>query len=272
MSIYAVGDIQGCYTTLRRLLDSVNFDPGSDTLWAAGDLINRGPESLETLKYLQSLKNSCICVLGNHDLHLIAVAVGVRTPRPNDTLEKLLASTEIEQHIDWLRFRPIVHYDDTLKTLMVHAGVPPIWDLDKVLAMSNELQNILKDDDYAKLLPLLFDKSTKQWSNSLNRSERIGLITNYFTQMRYCKLNGHLKLNYKKILKKPDQYSGYLPWFRHPSKLSKNIHVVFGHWASLNGITNTPKYHALDTGCAWDRQLTLINLSTWKRNSVDNLA
>ncbi len=267
MTDYVVGDIQGCYSDLRRLLDKAGFDPDHDTLWAAGDLVNRGPESLETLRYLKSLKKHCIAVLGNHDLHLLAVAHGVRDAKHSDTIDDILAAKDRDKLLDWVRHRPLVHYDKSLKTLMVHAGIPPIWDLDQTRERARELEKVLQSKKCGEFLENMYGNSPDRWSGKLKGWDRLRLIANYFTRMRFCQADGTLDLETKSGLSTP--VDGFAPWFDQPSRLPGKLNIVFGHWAALEGETGMKRIHALDTGCVWGNRLTLMRLTDFRRFSVD---
>ncbi|MCK5893158.1 MAG: symmetrical bis(5'-nucleosyl)-tetraphosphatase [Endozoicomonadaceae bacterium] len=267
MTDYAVGDIQGCYSNLRYLLDKVGFDPDHDTLWAVGDLVNRGPESLETLRYLKSLKKHCIAVLGNHDLHLLAVAHGVRRTKHLDTIDTILVAKDRDELLDWLRHRPLIHYDKSLKTLMVHAGIPPIWDLDDTRKRAKELETILQGNQYGEFLENMYGNKPRRWSDKLKGWKRLRMITNYFTRMRLCQADGTLDLDMKVSIKASG--NDYAPWFQQPSRLPSELNVIFGHWAALEGKTDMKHIHALDTGCVWGNHLTLMKLTNHQRFNVD---
>lgn len=267
MTDYAVGDIQGCYSELRHLLDKVSFDPDHDILWAVGDLVNRGPESLETLRYLKSLKKHCIAVLGNHDLHLLAVAHGVRRAKGLDTIDTILAAKDRDKLLDWVRHRPLVHYDKSLKTLMVHAGIPPIWDLDDTRQRAKELEKVLQGKECGEFLENMYGNKPRRWSDKLNGWKRLRMITNYFTRMRLCQADGTLDLSTKLDINA--SVNGYAPWFQQPSRLPSKLNVVFGHWAALKGETGMKRIHALDTGCVWGHCLTLMNLTDHQRFNID---
>lgn len=267
MTSYVVGDIQGCYSELRHLLDKVGFDSDHDTLWAVGDLVNRGPESLNTLRYLKSLKKHCIAVLGNHDLHLLAVACGVRAVRYSDTIDDILVARDRDKLLDWLRHRPLVHYDQSIKTLMVHAGIPPIWNLDQVRNRSREFEKVLQGKKYGEFLKKMYGRSSCRWSDQLKDRDRLRMIANYFTRMRFCQADGTLDLETKSG--PGSSIKDFAPWFEHPSRLPGKLNIVFGHWAALGGETGMKRIHALDTGCVWGDRLTLMRLTDGRRFSVD---
>ena len=265
MTAYAVGDIQGCYDPLRRLLDKISFNPDKDTLWVAGDMVNRGPDSLATLRFLKSLGNSCIAILGNHDLHLLAVDAGIRKQKKGDTLGQVLMAPDKEDLIHWLRHRPFLHHSKKKDITMVHAGIPPIWTLNQAKIHARKLEDALQADDYHKLLKTLF-KSDKPlgWEDALGRKKKLRLAATYFTRMRFCDDEGRMDLKNKSA--KPDK--GFAPWYTFEHAPMYGETILFGHWAALEGKTGLPNVHALDTGCVWGRSLTAINLKTFKRSSV----
>ena len=265
MATYAVGDIQGCYEPLCRLLEKLQFSSDRDTLWVVGDLVNRGPDSLATLRYLKNLGDSCIAILGNHDLHLLAVASGIRTRKSSDTLSEVLEAPDCEELLDWLRCRPFMHRDPERKVTMVHAGLPPIWTLNKAMKRARKLEQALQGEDYHKTLKKLFkpDKPIT-WSPDLGPWKKLRLTSNYFTRMRFCDEQGRLDLANKTSRPGP----GFAPWFTFPESPWYDETIIFGHWAALEGKTGLKHIHALDTGCVWGRELTAINLDTFKRTSV----
>ncbi|WP_419535115.1 symmetrical bis(5'-nucleosyl)-tetraphosphatase [Endozoicomonas sp.] len=265
MATYAVGDIQGCYDPLRRLLDKLKFDPDHDVLWVAGDMVNRGPKSLETLRYLKSLGNSCIAVLGNHDLHLLAVACGIRKQKGKDTLTELLTAPDADELLNWLRFRPMLHHDDQRGVTMVHAGIPPIWTIEQAIEQARELEQALRSEDHIKWLRKIFKNAKPQpWDNDLKLKKKLRLTASYFTQMRFCNAHGMLDLESKGST--PE--SGYAPWFSFPESPCYREQIIFGHWAALEGISGHDNIHAIDTGCVWGKSLTAINVDTFERTEV----
>lgn len=257
MATYAIGDIQGCYRPLRCLLDEVAFDPDQDKLWLAGDIVNRGPQSLDCLRFLKSLGDCVIAVLGNHDLHCLAVAWGFQNIKPSDTLNELLAADDRDELLNWLRMHPLIHRDRALGFTMVHAGVPPIWTLTEAVAFAEEIEQIIHGEGFAEFLAAMYGNEPAQWSDSLKGPDRWRLITNYFTRMRFCDASGQLDLSCK--LGPEHAPPGFSPWFKHPHRLGDE-RLIFGHWASLEGKTHDPKRFALDTGCVWGRQLTMLRL------------
>ncbi|MFK7865786.1 MAG: symmetrical bis(5'-nucleosyl)-tetraphosphatase [Pseudohongiellaceae bacterium] len=271
MSIYAIGDIQGCYKQLRKLLKKVKFSPAQDRLWCVGDLINRGPKSLDTLKFLQDIDDATRIVLGNHDLHFIALHEDCAPFRGKDTVGKLLNSQHSSAFSDWLRSKPLAHYEsvDTLNGpehfLMLHAGVAPSWTVQKTLNLSAEVELALQGEDYRGFLSHMYGDVPERWHNGLKGLDRLRAITNYLTRVRFCDPIGTLKLDVKQGLNATPK--GFKPWFEY-EKITREASIVFGHWASLEGITNRAKVHALDTGCVWGRELTLMRLEDGQRISV----
>lgn len=266
MSVYAVGDIQGCLKPLQALLIHIHFNPSKDTLWVAGDLINRGPESLETLRFLYYLRDSIQVVLGNHDLHLLATAAGYRKPTPSDTLKEIIDAPDRDILLEWLRYQPLVHHDKHLGYTMVHAGIPPQWSISQALLLSAEVENALQGKKIHSFFKNMYGNEPNTWHKNLKGSERLRLITNYFTRMRFCDKNGKLELK-SKTETAPD---GFSPWFSHRSRKTIKDNIIFGHWAALNGITNTPNLFALDTGCVWGGELTMMRLEDQALFSAKN--
>ncbi|WP_183165047.1 symmetrical bis(5'-nucleosyl)-tetraphosphatase [Azomonas macrocytogenes] len=259
MTLYAVGDLQGCLDPLKNLLEQVDFNPSRDTLWLTGDLVNRGSQSLETLRFVHDLGSSAVCVLGNHDLHLLAVAFDIERMKKSDTLESILAAPDREDLIDWLRQQELIHHDSARDITMVHAGIPPQWSIPKALKRAAEVESALRDD--ASLLPYLngmYGNQPVKWNKALVGIERLRIITNYFTRMRFCQADGTLDLVAKEGIDTAPE--GFTPWFSHPNRKSRGHRLLFGHWAALEGHCDEPDVYALDTGCVWGNALTLMNL------------
>lgn len=257
MSIYAIGDIQACYDELRRLLDSLSFDPDSDRLWLVGDLVERGPKSLETLRFIKSLGDAAISVLGNHDLHLLATHAGVRRPDPGSSLHAVLKAPDCGELMHWLRYRPVMHSDPTLKLTMVHAGIPPQWDYATACRLANELENTLRNDGYREFLQHMYGNRPDIWSENLSDWERLRVITNGFTRLRYCKPDGRMDMS---VFAPPGtQPEGLIPWFEVPARKSADMIIVCGHWAAL-GYRKQAGLIALDSGCVWGGRLTAVRL------------
>ncbi len=258
MAIYAIGDIQGCYDPLMRLLDLIEFEPGQDTLWLAGDLVNRGPKSLKTLKFVRKLGNSAVTVLGNHDLHLLALHEGaVRHGKRFATLDKLLRSDSAEELCHWLRHRPLAHYDDNLDALLVHAGTHPDWGVRKTLARASEVENELRHGDYAALLGKMYGNSPNRWQGKLSGYKRLRFIVNCLTRMRMVTADNRLALSYSGSPWRAPR--NLRPWFEAENRNTADTRVVFGHWSQL-GLIVLPNLVSLDTGCVWGRQLTAVRI------------
>jgi len=268
MATYAVGDLQGCLEPLIRLLDQIDFDPSKDKLWVAGDLINRGPQSLETLRFIKKLGDSAVVVLGNHDLSFLAISEGFQPTRDDDTVDEILRAADCDELCLWLRQQKLVHHCSDLKYTMVHAGIPPQWSINKALKRSAEVESALKDDDqYKDFLLNMFGSTPDIWSKNLKGQDRLRIITNYFTRMRFCSSKGKLEFQAKSG---PDSApKGFAPWFEHKRRRSKHDRLVFGHWAALNGHSGVKKAYALDTGCVWGGCLTIMCLETRQRYSCD---
>ncbi len=264
MSIYVVGDIQGCFDPLIRLLEKVNFNSNQDSLWSTGDLVNRGPQSLEVLRFVKSLKYSQV-VLGNHDLHLLAVLSGQSSVKNHDTFDSILNASDKEELGIWLRHRPLLHHDSILDVTLVHAGLPPQWDLSKAQECADELSAVLKSSDYAEFFAHMYGDMPTRWNDELKGWDRLRVIANCLTRLRFCDSEGNLDLHTKGNIPK----EGYFPWFKISQRRSKDLKILFGHWAALAGKTENPKAIALDTGCVWGRCLTAMRLEDGKRFAVN---
>ncbi|CAD5107008.1 symmetrical bis(5'-nucleosyl)-tetraphosphatase [Zestomonas carbonaria] len=264
MATYAVGDLQGCLQPLQCLLRQVNFDPTRDRLWLVGDLVNRGPQSLETLRFLFGMRDSVISVLGNHDLHLLAVAHNIERLKKSDTLSEILEAPDRDDLLDWLRRQKLLHYDAERDTVLVHAGIPPQWSLKKAQKCAAEVEEALLDDARLPLyLDGMYGNEPAKWDKDLKGVTRLRVITNYFTRMRFCKADGTLDLKSKEGLGTAP--AGYAPWFSHPERKTRGQKIIFGHWAALEGRCNEPGLFALDTGCVWGGAMTLLNVDTGER-------
>lgn len=256
MAVYAIGDIQGCFRELEQLLDKINFDIEIDQLWFVGDLVNRGPQSLETIQFVRSLGDSAQCVLGNHDIHLIACHVGVQTCKPKSSLNQILQHSQASEIIDWLRFQPLLHYDPTLNWLMVHAGLIPQWDLGLAQKCANEVEAQLRSNHYIEFLANVYGNTPDQWNNELPQQDRWRVILNAFTRLRLCDQQGRMDFDYKGQL--GDQKSNLHAWFDIPRK-SENLNIIFGHWSAL-GLIQSHNLLGLDTGCLWGSKLTAARI------------
>jgi bis(5'-nucleosyl)-tetraphosphatase (symmetrical) len=258
MAVYAIGDLQGCYDPFRRLLDEIDFDPSNDTLWLVGDLVNRGPKSLKTLRFVRKLGDSAITVLGNHDLHLLALNAGVvRYGNRFSTLGKLLDSSDADELCEWLRHRPLAHYDEKLETLLVHAGTHPRWTAKKTLARAAEVEAALQSDDYRNVLGKMYGNTPNQWSNKLSGYKRLRFIINCLTRMRMVTVADRLDLKFSGSPYRARK--GLTPWFAADDPAWHDTRIVFGHWSAL-GLIVLPHLISLDTGCVWGRQLTAVRM------------
>lgn len=266
MSTYAIGDTQGCYQTLRLLLEKIQYQPDKDFLWFCGDLINRGPESLNTLTFIKSLVESgeALTVLGNHDLHLLAVAEAIEPPREEDTFQDILNSPKKIELIDWIRQQALCHYDKNLNFFMVHAGLIPQWSVADALQFSNEVTEVLRDDKlYRDFLKNMYGNEPKQWSDDLTGFSRLRFITNVCTRLRFCTEDGVLNLKNKGIL--GSQTDKSIPWFTVENRKTKHDRIIFGHWAALYPNWNTIKtanLFPIDSGCVWGHGMTALCLET----------
>ncbi|MGB7933582.1 MAG: symmetrical bis(5'-nucleosyl)-tetraphosphatase [Gammaproteobacteria bacterium] len=260
MAVYAIGDIQGCFDELLELLATLRFDRQRDRLWFVGDLVNRGPKSLETLRFVRELGSAAVTVLGNHDLHLLAAAHGIRPDNiDDDTLEPILAAPDREVLIDWLRRLPLLHYDGELGYLMVHAGLPPQWDLKLAQRCAGEVETVLRGNRLELFLSHMYGNKPRQWSMELDGWNRLRFIVNCFTRMRFCDRHGRLEL---KCSGPPgSQPEGYYPWFEIPARASGDVNIIFGHWSTLRA-QNTRGVYPIDTGCLWGGQLTALRIDT----------
>ncbi len=258
MAVYAIGDLQGCYDPFRKLLDKLRFDPDSDTLWLTGDLVNRGPKSLKTLRFVRSLGGSAITVLGNHDLHLLALGSGkARIGDRFESLRKTLRADDADELLDWLRRRPLAHYDQSLKTLLVHAGTHPSWSVKKTLARAAEVETALRGDDFKSLLGKMYGNAPMQWSGNLSGYKRLRFIINCLTRVRMLTAKG--RLNFTHSGPPWSARNKLVPWFEFNKSAWPEQRIVFGHWSAL-GLIVLPGIISLDTGCVWGRQLTAVRL------------
>ena len=273
MATYAIGDLQGCCQALERLLHRIAFDAAHDRLWLVGDLVNRGPDSLGVLRRVRTLGDAATVVLGNHDLHLLAVSIGARKAGKSDTLDEVLAAPDADELLDWLRHRPMAWRasigasmagpNGPRDTLMVHAGVLPAWTSDDVLARAAELEAALRARHWKATLAALFGNEPDRWSDSLRGAERLRVIVNALTRLRLCSAEGRMEFTSKDAPAtwrvEGDAPPGFMPWFEVPNRATRQSRLVCGHWSTL-GLVLTDRLVALDTGCVWGGALTAVRL------------
>lgn len=257
MANLLVGDIHGCFRELQALLAQADFTPDRDTLWLTGDLVARGPDSLQVLRYVKSIAPSVRLVLGNHDLHLLSIYAGIGHNNAKDNLSALLAAPDADQLINWLRHQPLIQVDHSLKLIMTHAGLSPQWDLETALQCAHDVQTMLSSDSYPLLLDAMYGDLPNIWSNTLSGLPRLRYITNALTRIRYCFPNGQLEMQCKESPAKAP--APLRPWFNLPSPIRQQYRIAFGHWAALAGKYTPDGVYALDTGCCWGKSLTLLH-------------
>lgn len=257
-NIFAIGDVQGCGRALNQLLKQL---PADSKIICVGDMVNRGPHSLKVLRTLKRLQEAgrAECILGNHDLHLLARDAGIRGPKSLDTLDDILLAPDRRELIDWLRHRPMALYSgrDNFNTLLVHAGVLPQWDIEQTMELAHELQQALRHKNHVRFLREMYGNTPNRWSNRLKGAERLRVIVNAFTRLRFCTPQGVMDFDSKEGL--GDTPKGYLPWFKVPSRKTQDVRVIFGHWSTL-GLVKTKNVTGLDTGCVWGGTLTAMSL------------
>lgn len=270
MATYAIGDIQGCLNSLKKLLKLIQFSPTDDTLWIAGDLVNRGPQSLETLRFIRDLGASAISILGNHDLHLLAHSHGVRPLTKNDTLLPIMLAHDKDALLNWLQARPLLHFCEKSDSVLVHAGIPPIWSLGKARKRAKEVESALQDPILSRdFFYNMYGNEPNTWDKKQEGVERLRVIVNYFTRMRFCNKKGTLELRTNGSPSHPPK--GFAPWFTFENNDWKQTNIYFGHWAALEGKTPDSRYIALDTGCVWGGTLTAQCIETGERFSVTSV-
>lgn len=271
MAHYFVGDIQGCFVELQRVLAKVDFNPSRDELWAVGDLVARGPDSLATLRYFQSLGDSAKTVLGNHDLHLLALHGKLKRDKPKDNLTPLLNAPDIDGLIHWLRHQPLMRELPEQRVIMTHAGVPPQWSLDILRQESALVSDALKQPDYLEaLVGKMYSDTCDRWDPTALGLNRLCFCINALTRMRYLHVDGHLDF----VSKQPPENGTnpqLRPWFEFTSPLRQSHTLVFGHWAALMGKVSDPQLKALDTGCCWEEHLTLWHLEKNQKITQERL-
>lgn len=265
MATYAIGDVQGCYDDLVRLLDKIEFNPADDTLWFCGDIINRGPKSLQTLRFIKQLGNRAITVLGNHDLHFLALAYLSNKPAKFDTIEDILKADDRQELIDWLRQQKLFHYDSMLNISMVHAGIPPQWTITQAQQYALEMEKVLQSDNPLAFFKHMYGNYPPEWHDALKGWDRYRFITNVFTRMRYCDAKGRPDFKYKgDVGSQPEHLT---PWFMHNERRSKEDNIIFGHWSTLSA---QPHHHVypIDTGCLWGGRLSALRIDKAEKELI----
>jgi bis(5'-nucleosyl)-tetraphosphatase (symmetrical) len=262
MRTFAIGDIQGCAAAFDLLLRKLEFRPSRDRLWLVGDLVNRGPDSLGVLRRVIGLGRAVTCVLGNHDLHLLATVAGRRELSPADTFHDVLEAPDLDAIVDWLRRRPLLHYDPRVKRVLVHAGIPPPWTVGQARAEARAVETLLRGRRWRHALKEMYGGEPSAWSPKLRGADRRRYTINALTRMRYCDRRGRLDLSYSGA--PGTQPKGLVPWFDVAERRAAWVNIVFGHWAAL-GLLRRSDVTALDTGCVWGNHLTAVRLDRTAR-------
>jgi len=260
MATYAIGDVQGCFDELKALLTKINFNSDRDQLWFCGDLVNRGPKSLETLRFIKSLEGNAISVLGNHDLHLLATAYKHKKPGKKDTFKQLLQAHDALELLNWLRQQPIAHHDEKKSVTLLHAGIHPHWSIKKTLQLASEVEHILRSSQHINFYKHMYGDKPLLWDDALSGWSRYRYITNTLTRLRYCDAQGKATLSKKGA---PESKRGELyPWYEVPDRVSQNDSIIFGHWSTLPhaGIKCINNTYAIDSGCLWGGFLTAMRI------------
>jgi bis(5'-nucleosyl)-tetraphosphatase (symmetrical) len=263
MATYCIGDVQGCYDELKQLLRSIDYNSAKDHLWFIGDLVNRGPKSLEALRFIKNSPNTKV-ILGNHDLHLLTFYYKL-VEAHGESLQDIILAPDGEELIDWLRQQSLFYYDAKNNYALAHAGIYPGWDLKEAQKYAAEAEKMLQGDNYLDFLTHMYGNKPTKWSNDLKGWDRLRFIINAFTRMRFCNSEGNLEFKHSGDVNEAPK--GYLPWFKISGRKTQNTKVIFGHWAALEGITDEPNAIALDTGCVWGKSLTAIRIEDGKRFS-----
>ncbi len=255
MATYAIGDVQGCFDELRALLEAFGFDRANDRLWFVGDLVNRGPASLATLRFVRDLGDRAVVGLGNHDLHLLAHALGCVKSREDDTLDEVIGAPDRDELLDWLRRRPMIHVAGNWT--LVHAGLLPQWDIATAQSLALEVETELRGPRHSEFLGTLYGSRPDKWTDDLSGADRLRVIVNAMTRLRFCTPEGVMEFETKgETTRAPE---GYLPWFDVPNRKSARSTIICGHWSAL-GLRLAPNLLALDSGCVWGGQLSALRL------------
>lgn len=264
MADYALGDIQGCFDALQRLLEHINFDDQTDRLWFVGDLVNRGPDSLNTLRFIKNLPLTPRITLGNHDLHLLCqIFLPNQQPQSDDTLAAILNAPDRDELGHWLRTQPLLQHDPDLNFVMTHAGIAPCWSLEEAKSYAEAIETALAGEHYLDFLSQMYGNTPNHLSDNLDPISRLRVICNYFTRMRFCDAGGYLELTCKDAPENPPPNT--YPWYAVPTRRPLEIDLVFGHWAALQGVCPVSGLYAIDTGCVWGGPLTALRLHDKQR-------
>ncbi|MCL1887079.1 MAG: symmetrical bis(5'-nucleosyl)-tetraphosphatase [Betaproteobacteria bacterium] len=264
MKTYAIGDIQGCLQPLQALMRNIERETQGARYLLAGDLVNRGPHSLETLRFIRGLGDRVVTVLGNHDLYLLAVAAGARKKQSLGSLQAVFNAPDYEELIDWLRYRPMAHGEG--EYLLVHAGVLPQWTFAQTMALAKEVESVLRGPDWKDFMQEMYGDQPAKWRDDLTGMDRLRCIVNGLTRLRFCSEDGEMEFETKEGLSKAP--AGFVPWFEVQARQTQHDTIIFGHWSTL-GLLLRPNLIALDTGCVWGRQLTAMCLEDRTLFQVD---
>ena len=260
MAVYVIGDVQGCYSRLMQLLDKIGFDQACDKLWFCGDLVNRGPESLQTLQYVRSLGDAAITILGNHDLHLLATYHKREVVSESSSFSDILQSPHCEELLAWLQSQPLIHYDEDLKLLLVHAGIDVSWSIPEAIKYARELEQVLRGDNSESFFAHMYGDRPDSWSEELTGIRRLRCITNILTRIRFYTADGRLEYTAKGD---PRQHAnaGLIPWFEKNQRLNSDDRIIFGHWSTLMvGVYG--RHYAIDGGCVWGRRFIALRVDS----------
>jgi bis(5'-nucleosyl)-tetraphosphatase (symmetrical) len=260
MAIYAIGDVQGCFDELKTLLTQIKFNSDRDQLWFCGDIVNRGPKSLETLRFIRSLEDNAITVLGNHDLHLLATAYDHQKPGKKDTFDEILQASDSSDLLNWLRHQNLAQHDSDKNITLIHAGIHPDWNIDKALQLAGEMEQVLRSDNHINFYKHMYGDKPFNWSDSLSGWPRYRFITNILTRLRYCDAQGKPALKEKGA--PGSQAENLLPWYEIPNRKSQQDKIIFGHWSTLPhaGLSSINNTYAIDSGCLWGGALTAMRI------------
>ncbi|MFQ5934945.1 MAG: symmetrical bis(5'-nucleosyl)-tetraphosphatase [Acidiferrobacterales bacterium] len=259
MGVYAIGDVQGCFDALQALLRKLNFEPARDRLWFTGDLVNRGPQSADVLRFVMALEERAVSVLGNHDLHLLAVASGAAAYDPADTFADVLDADDRELLLDWLRQRPLLHYDAPLNVALIHAGLLPQWDIATATALAAEVEAVLRGGSHIDFFTHMYGDLPNSWDRALRGWDRLRVVVNALTRLRYCDAAGCMDL--VPVGAPGSQPPDLLPWFEVPTRRTRDLRIVFGHWSTLD-VCCAGGVVGLDSGCCWGGSLTAVRLDS----------